>query len=107
MESPNCLLPDGVVGMFARAAQVVDRNEARAILRGINLSAGGITVTNGKELLNYDFPLKLESSITIPLPLALMQSKAPHAGLLFHWPMESARTAAGLPDLRDGRCTGR
>ena len=89
VESPNCLLPDGVVEMFARAAQIVDRNEPRAILRGINLSSDGITVTNGKELLNYDCPLDLHDSITIPLPLALMQSKAPHAGLLYHWPMEN------------------
>ncbi|MBQ6598977.1 MAG: hypothetical protein IJH79_15615 [Lentisphaeria bacterium] len=89
VEAPNCLLPDGVVEMFARAAQIVDRNEPRAILRGINLSAGGITVTNGKELLNYDCPLDLGDSITIPLPLALMQSKAPHAGQLFYWPMEN------------------
>ena len=89
VESPNCLLPEGVVGMFARAAQIVDRNEPRAILRGINLSADGITVTNGKELLNYDCPLKLESCITIPLPLALIQSKAPHAGQLFYWPLEN------------------
>ena len=89
VEAKNCLLPDGVVNLFARAAQIVDRNEARAILRGINLSADGITVTNGKELLNFDCPLELESSITIPLPLALMQSKAQHAGLLFYWPMEN------------------
>ena len=89
VEAPNCLLPDGVVEMFARAAQIVDRNEPRAILRGINLSADGITVTNGKELLNYDCPLDLEDSLTIPLPLALIQSKAPHAGLLYHWPMEN------------------
>ena len=89
VEAPNCLLPDGVVNLFARAAQIVDRNEARAILRGINLSADGITVTNGKELLNFDCPLELESSITIPLPLALMQSRAQHAGLLFYWPMEN------------------
>ena len=89
VESPNCPLPEGVVEMFARAAQIVDRNEPRAILRGINLSADGITVTNGKELLNFDCPLELESSITIPLPLALMQSKAAHAGLLFYWPMEN------------------
>ncbi|MBQ9338371.1 MAG: hypothetical protein IJS14_13860 [Lentisphaeria bacterium] len=87
VESPNCLLPEGVVEMFARAAQVVDRNEPRAILRGINLSAGGITATNGKELLNYDCPLDLKDSLTIPLPLALIQSKASHAGLLFYWPM--------------------
>ena len=89
VEAANCLLPDGVVEMFARAAQIVDRNEPRAILRGINLSADGITVTNGKELLNYDCPLDLHDSITIPLPLALMQSKAPHAGRLFYWPTEN------------------
>ena len=89
VEAPNCLLPDGVVEMFVRTAQIVDRNEPRAILRGINLSAAGITVTNGKELLNYDCPLDLHDSITIPLPLALMQSKAPHAGLLYYWPVEN------------------
>ena len=58
--------------MFARAAQIVDRNEPRAILRGINLSADGLTATNDNELLNYDCPLKLETCITIPLPLALI-----------------------------------
>ena len=40
VEAKNCLLPDGVVNLFARAAQIVDRNEPRAILRGINLSSG-------------------------------------------------------------------
>ena len=40
VEAPNCLLPDGIVNLFARAAQIVDRNEPRAILRGINLSSG-------------------------------------------------------------------
>ena len=59
-EVKNCELPEGVVGMFARAAQAVDRNEVRAILRGINLCSGGITTTNGKELVNYDIPLNLE-----------------------------------------------
>jgi len=88
-EVKHCELPEGVVGMFARAAQIVDRNEPRAVMRGINLSRDGITVTNGKELLNYDYPLDLGDSITIPLPLALMQSKAPHAGLLYYWPVEN------------------
>ena len=95
VEAPSCLLPENVVGMFAKAAQIVDRNEPREILRGINLSADGITATNGKELLNYNTPLELESSITIPLPLALMQSKATHAGLLFYWPMKD-RTGFSL-----------
>ena len=84
-EVKHCELPEGVVGMFARAAQVVDRSEPRMILRGINLSSAGIAVTNGKELLNYDIPLNLEDSLTIPLPLALIQSKASEAGTLSYW----------------------
>ena len=84
-EVKNCELPEGVVGMFARAAQAVDRNEPRAVLRGINLCSGGITGTNGRELVNYDIPLDLEDSLTIPLPLALIQSKAAEAGTLSYW----------------------
>ena len=85
-EVKHCELPQGVIGMFARAAQAVDRNEPRAVLRGINLSSGGITTTNGKELLNYDIPLDLGDSLTIPLPLALIQSKAAEAGTFSYWP---------------------
>ena len=85
-ELKSCELPEGVVGMFARAAQVVDRNEPRTVLRGIHLSSDGIAVTNGKELLNYDIPLELEKDLTIPLPLALIQSKAAEAGMLTYWP---------------------
>ena len=55
-------------------------------MRGINLSFGGITATNGKELLNCDIPLDLGESLTIPLPLALIQSKATEAGTLNYWP---------------------
>ena len=84
-ELKSCKLPEGVVGLFARAAQVVDRNEPRTVLRGIHLSSNGIAVTNGKELLNYDTPLELEKDITIPLPLALIQSKATEAGTLTYW----------------------
>ena len=85
-EAKACELPENVVGMFAQAAQIVNRNEPRAILRGINLSADGITVTNGKELLNYGIPLDLGSSLTIPLPLALLQSKNTESGTLSYWP---------------------
>ena len=84
-EVKSCKLPEGVVGMFAKAAQIVDRNEPRAVLRGINLSSDGITTTNGKELLNYDIPLDLGDSLTIPLPLALIQSKTSEAGTLSYW----------------------
>ena len=41
-EVKKCELPEGVIAMFARAAQAVDRNEVRAVLRGINLCSGGI-----------------------------------------------------------------
>ena len=54
-------------------------------LRGINLCSDGITTTNGKELVNYDIPLELGDSLTIPLPLALIQSKAAEAGTLSYW----------------------
>ena len=84
-EVKSCELPDGVVGMFARAAQVIDRSEPRAILHGINLSSDGIAATNGKELVNYDLSLNLEDNLTIPLPLALIQSKAPETGTLSYW----------------------
>ena len=88
-DANSCELPENVVGMFAKAAQIVDRNEPREILRGINLSADGITATNGKELLNYNIPLELAASLTIPLPLALMQSKIAEAGVLTYWPQGS------------------
>ena len=84
-EVKSCELPEGVIWMFAKAAQILDRNEPRAVLRGINLSSDGITTTNGKELLNYDIPLDLGDSLTIPLPLALIQSKASEAGTLGYW----------------------
>ena len=84
-ENKTCELPEGVIGVFTQAAQIVDRNEPRAVLRGINFSSDGITVTNGKELLNFDFPLNLESNFTIPLPLALMQTKSSFSGILTYW----------------------
>lgn len=84
-EIKTCELPEGVIGMFARAAQVIDRSGARAILHGINLSSDGIAATNGKELVNYDLSLNLEDNLTIPLPLALIQSKAPESGTISYW----------------------
>lgn len=83
--TPTCELPEGVIGMFARAAQNVDRNQPWLILRGINLSSAGIATTNGKELVNYELPLNLEDNLTIQLPLALIQSKASEAGVFSYW----------------------
>ena len=77
-------LPEGFVSLLAEAAQLVNRNEPRMIMRGINLSREGITSTNGRELLNICVPLNVED-FTIPLPLALMQTKTAESGRLYTW----------------------
>ena len=77
-------LPEGFVSLLAEAAQLVDRNEPRRIMRGINLSREGITSTNGRELLNICVPLNVDD-FTIPLPLALMQTKTAESGRLYTW----------------------
>ncbi len=78
-------LPEGVVGMLAHAAQIVNRQETRLPLRGINLSRDGITVTDGKQLLNIPVPLELTSDVTIPFPLALLTAAPEGAGTLVVW----------------------
>ena len=77
-------LPEGFVSLLAEAAQLVNRNEPRMIMRGINLSREGITSTNGRELLNICVPLNVDD-FTIPLPLALMQTKTAESGRLYTW----------------------
>ena len=77
-------LPKGFVSLLAEAAQLVNRNEPRMIMRGINLSREGITATNGRELLNIYVPLNVDD-FTIPLPLALMQTKTMESGRLCTW----------------------
>lgn len=77
-------LPKGFVSLLSEAAQLVNRNEPRRIMRGINLSREGITATNGRELLNICVPLNVED-FTIPLPLALMQTKTAESGRLYTW----------------------
>ena len=77
-------LPEGFVSLLSEAAQLVNRNEPRMIMRGINLSREGIISTNGRELLNICVPLNVED-FTIPLPLALMQSRTTESGRLYTW----------------------
>ena len=77
-------LPKGFVSLLSEAAQLVNRNEPRMIMRGINLSREGITSTNGRELLNICVPLNVDD-FTIPLPLALMQTKTAESGRLYTW----------------------
>ena len=86
-ENEHCTvseLPKGFVSLLAEAAQLVNRNEPRRIMRGINLSREGITATNGRELLNICVPLNVED-FTIPLPLALMQTRTAESGRLYTW----------------------
>ena len=77
-------LPKGFVSLLAEAAQLVNRNEPRMIMRGINLSRVGITATNGRELLNVYVPQNVDD-FTVPLPLALMQTKTMESGRLCTW----------------------
>ena len=77
-------LPKEFVALFAAASPLVDRNNPRKVLQGINLCREGITTTNGKELLNIYVPLNVDD-FTIPLPLALMQTKTTESGMLCTW----------------------
>ena len=77
-------LPENFVEILSAAAPLVDLNEPRKVLRGMNLCKDGITATNGKELFNSPYPFKL-GDLTIPFPLALMVTKATGAGEIRTW----------------------
>lgn len=77
-------LPKNFVALFAAASPLVDRNNPRKVLQGINLCREGITTTNGRELLNIYVPLNVDD-FTIPLPLALMQTRTKEGGNLVTW----------------------
>ncbi|MDD6337941.1 MAG: hypothetical protein PUC15_06115 [Lentisphaeria bacterium] len=77
-------LPENFIEILSAAAPLVDLNEPRKVLRGMNLSMDGITATNGKELFNFPYPFKLDD-LTIPFPLALMATKATGAGEIKAW----------------------
>ena len=79
-----CKLPENVVAMFTDVAPIVNNREPRRILHGINISRSGMTVTNGRELLNFPLDLDFEST-TVLLPLALIQSKATDSGRIYRW----------------------
>ena len=86
-ESEHCSvseLPKDFVALFAAASPLVDRNNPRKVLQGINLCREGITTTNGRELLNVYVPLNVDD-FTIPLPLALMQTRTTDSGTLCTW----------------------
>ena len=78
------LLPENFVEILSAAAPLIDLNEPRKGLRGMNLSKDGITATNGKELFNFPYKFNLDE-LTIPFPLALMATKAAGAGEIKAW----------------------
>ena len=84
-------LPVEFAELLASAAPIINRNEPRAVLRGVNLSKDGITVTDGKQLLNLPCSLALKESITIPFPLALLAARLHDTGTLAAWTSGNSR----------------
>ena len=84
-------LPVEFTELLASAAPIINRNEPRAVLRGVNLSKDGITVTDGKQLLNLPCSLALKESITIPFPSALLAARLHDAGTLAAWTSGNSR----------------
>ena len=77
-------LPWNFVEFLSAAAPLIDMENPRKILRGINLSADGITATNGKELFNRPYRFNLDD-LTMPFPLALIATKSGGIGTLTAW----------------------
>ena len=71
-------------------ATVVELSVEFAV-RGVNLSKDGITVTDGKQLLNLPCSLALKELITIPFPLALLAARLHDAGTLAAWTSGNSR----------------
>ncbi len=77
-------LPSSFVELLATAVPVINRNEYRKVLQGVQLSRDGITVTNGRELLNTPLPLNMDELI-LPFPLPLLATKSEAQGHLITW----------------------
>ena len=84
-EAVTVELPATFGELLTLAAPVADRDGARLILRGVNLSSDGITATNGKELLHLPCPLAIPEEVTLPFPLALLTAKPAAPGVLHLW----------------------
>ena len=78
-------LPDNFTELLSLAAPVVNRNEYRRVLQGINLSPDGITATDGRQLLHLDSPLNLKKNLTIPFPSVLLAMKCNESGTMKVW----------------------
>ena len=78
-------LPDNFTELLALAAPIVNRNEYRRVLHGINLAPDGITATDGRQLLHLDCTLNLEKNLTIPFPSVLLARKNNESGTMKVW----------------------
>ncbi len=78
-------LPENFAGLLALAAPVVDRFEVRRTLQGINLSADGIAVTDGRQLLHLPVEWSLKMNLTLPFPHALLAAAPQGPGKLWCW----------------------
>lgn len=78
-------LAPGIIGMCARAAQVVDPSSRIPSTHGIYLSESGITAMNRTEIIHLPCPVGL-GGMTIPVPFALMETKCEDAGRIELWP---------------------
>ena len=76
---------------LAQAAPIINRQEYRKVLQGINLSRSGITVTDGKQLLNIPCTLDLNAELNIPFPSALLAAKLQTQGVLRTWVSKNAK----------------
>ena len=90
-EAVSVELPATFGELLALVAPVADRDGARLILRGVNLSSEGITATNGKELLHLPCPLAIPEEVTLPFPLALLTEKPAAPGVLHLWSRRNER----------------
>ena len=84
-ESVTVELPAKFGELVSQAAPIINRNEFRWVLQGINLSSEGVTVTDGKQLLHLPCPFGLTKDVTIPFPSALLVQKTDVAGSLKIW----------------------
>ena len=84
-DAVSAILPVNFGDLLALAAPIIERNNYRRILQGVNLSSSGVTVTDGKQLLHQPCPLALSKDITIPFPSALLAFKPAEMGTLQVW----------------------
>ena len=81
----SAILPVNFGELVSQAASVIDRSNYRRLLQGINLSAAGVTATDGKQLLHLPCVLSLDKDVTIPFPSALLAAKTSEMGTLQVW----------------------